>query len=309
MPENPMRFLQPSDMRRLILADAEAEAIEASEREADEQAEREAEQQAATELAEAAGAAFATMEPPGEDSADASPMRARLIRYVAWLSALEHEHTALIEGRTAYLTAQKVPTLTKQAIADLIKQDKSGLVALMAGGGKHISQHTLRGHERKLLAEKLSRDEHAAATATEALIEVEGKIDALAKQIEVVRSREGEFVADALQEHLVATTGARIIAEAEALRVSVLNAQGAAGELARLRGFGHFPRALSLLLPTPRLHGETLISADEDRPAYRSGVAAGYEISFPIHEQQRHQQRWREMSRRLADDPRADLGA
>jgi len=305
-----LSFLQPSDVRRALELDAEDEAQAEADQLAEARRVQAEAEEAAEARAEAAAAEFATMEPPAAIAAvtnGLSPQRARLVRYVQWLATLEAEHASLISGRAAYLTAQKVPTLTKQAIEKLISDDKSGLVELMTQGGRGVTTHSLRAHERKLLQDRLAGDEHAAEVATSALTEVEGRTDALAKQIEILRGRRRRFVADCVQEHLVQTAGPQLIAQVEALRSSLKTTLGAFGALQQLRDISHYPRQVTIELPTPRLPGEAWHTGDAGHPGYGVGLASGYTIGVEVHEQLVEQRKWMSRAEKLIADPHADI--
>src|SRR4051794_15897194 len=104
-------FLLAEEIRSALRYEVEQDELEAEalrQRELDviEAAERDAEA-----VAEAAAEAFRQAEPPVGLDADVDGLptqRARLIRYHAWLKALEHELAQLLEGRENFLRAQQV---------------------------------------------------------------------------------------------------------------------------------------------------------------------------------------------------------
>ena len=289
----PMTFLRQDIAEALAADKADDEEAERLERADIARLAAEAEHAAVT-AAEEAAAEFAAMEPPaGSDAGDLPPMRRRLLDYVAWVADLEAQHAALVAGRTAYLTAQKVPTLTKAAIDQLIKEDKSGLVSLMTEGGKAVSQHALRSRERAMLAEKLRHDQHQAETATAALVEVEAKTDQLAKQIEIVKGRRAEFIADVIQEHLMATAGADQVAQVDALRATEMTVLGGFFALQSLRGLVSDPRHQRIALPSIRMAGEQWVTATSDRDGHHvGGLVSGHSVDLPVHEQIAERRRW-----------------
>jgi hypothetical protein len=125
-----MPFLK-HDMTRAIDLDKEDEAREIADQADAARLQALADEQAALDTAEAAAAAFLTSEPPDDVTADTdgmSPMRARLVRFVAWVASLEAEHAALAEGRANYLKAQRIPEITAAALKKLADEGKTGLV-------------------------------------------------------------------------------------------------------------------------------------------------------------------------------------
>jgi hypothetical protein len=217
-----MPYLQPHDVKEILRQDAELDREDAQARVEADRVRRAADEAAAEAQAENLRQAFSVAEPPDDldvDTTNLSPMRARLVRYHAWVVDLERQHEQLVTGRSAYLQAMGVPAATQAAIDKLIKQDRDGLIGLIAAGGK-ISKPQLRDHERRALEAKLEKDSHAAEISRQAMDEIDSQIATLEQQIPVLHGRRNEFVADALTEHCQMTDGARLVAEGAALQTS-----------------------------------------------------------------------------------------
>lgn len=305
-----VRFLQPHDIARALAYDREDEADDEARRLAEVAREREESEAAAEAAAVDAALAFAAIEPPEIAAAltnGLSPMRARLVRFVAWLAALEAEHASLVTGRGKYLTSMGVPQMTEAAIRKLIAEDKTGLLSMIASGGT-ASKHQMRSAERAKLAAKLAADQYAASIAESALVEAEARTDALTKQIEVARGRHGAFVADAIEEAAVERDGKRLAEAAQTLRDLQLKVLGAEVATKQLRGVHHQPGHVKIDLPSPsfRIPG---ISGATDKPGYViSGSPVGMApLEMSVQAQIAESRIWLDWAKQLMADPRAKI--
>ena len=285
------------DIAAALAADREDDLAEEAQRVALARIEAATAEHAALQAAEQAAQTIRDAEPPEIAAAltnGLSPMRARLVRFVAWVESLQAEHDLLVAGREQYLTSMGIAPATAASLAALIKADKTGLIEAMSQGGKGLSQHQLRSHERARLEAKLVNDQHQAEISKAALVEVEAKIDALEKQIETVRSRHKSFVADALAEAVAASAGANLITKMDALHAGALTVMGAHGALQRLRGLRNENRRREVALPTPRLSTDRWHSATQDTPGHYTDSGSGYTIAFEVYQQDAEQKRWME---------------
>lgn len=300
-------YLQPHDIRLMI------DASEAADRQ-DEAAQRAAlARRAEAEAAEAEAAAddaalvFRTAEPPDTVVADTdglSPMRARLVRFVAWLTALQAEHDALSAGRAKYLAEIGLPAMTEAAIKKLVADDKSGLLAMMGGS---VTKHQLRSAERAKLTEKLAADVHAAEVASSAIQAVDDKLDQLSAQIDVLKSRHRSFVADVVQEVVADVVGSKLVEQANALQASEIAILGAHAAVQTLRGFTHQMRDVRVTLPQPFFSVPGIGGATATPGMVVVGAPVGHEINMPVHAQMAAKQRWADLGTALMTNPSATL--
>lgn len=304
-----------SDIQAALDADKAADWAEIQARHDAEMAHRLGVEAAETEARNAASAAIAseyqTATPPEYVTLELnglSPARAMLLRYVRWVEVLRDERSALEAGRERFLAAQGVPSMTRKALAQLIADDTSGLVALMAAGGD-LTKHQTRAAERKRLEAKLKDDEHSRDVAVGALAEVEGRLDALEKQIEVIVGRHQEFVAAVIEEHLMLGAAATQTAQLDALRDTELTVLGGYAAIQSLRGLASEPRHHRIALPSIRTAGESWVTGDGERPGHHiGGLLSGHAVELPVHEQRAEQNRWLDLAHALMADPHAQLG-
>lgn len=307
-------FTWKSDIQAAIDADAAAEwdAVQAREHAARaHQAGLEAVALAeATAVADAAAAEVSAMEPPALPAAVTNgmlPMRARLLAYTRWIADLETELERLTAGRAAWLEKQGVPALTKAKIAALIKSDTDGIISLMSQNGAP-SDLQLRSHERKLLSEKLSRDQHAAETADAAIQAVDIKLSELTVQIAILKNRHAEFCADVIQEHLLLTAAADQNRQVDVLRETEIKVLGGYAAVQSLRGLVSEPRHQRIALPSIRMAGESWVTGNDERPGHHvGGLLSGHSVELPVHEQLAERKRWLDRAAALRADPLAEL--
>ena len=140
----------------------------------------------------------------------------------------------------------------------------------MAGGGD-LTKHQTRAAERKKLEAQLVDDEHNREIAVGALAEVEARIDALEKQIEVVKGRHRAFAADVVQEHLLLTAAADQIKQLDALRETEIRVLGGYAAIQSLRGLVSDPRHQRIALPSIRMAGERWMTGTDCQDGHYVG--------------------------------------
>jgi hypothetical protein len=200
---------------------------------------------------DAATEPYETMEPP--EAAELAievdnlpPMRARLVRFAAWVSGLQKRLSDLEQGRGAFLKSIGVPTLTEKAIDDLIAKDKTRFLQWLQEGAR-LAKPVARAFEREQLQEKLKADTHECEVARSALAQAEDEIEVLHRQIATLEKRRAKFVNAALIEH-ANTVGAEYVAAIAVLTdklASLLGLASVAGWAGGVEGDERFYRTFA----------------------------------------------------------------
>ncbi|HLG85979.1 MAG TPA: hypothetical protein VKZ79_02160 [Alphaproteobacteria bacterium] len=243
---------------------------------------------------------YAQGEPPaaevlGIDIAGLSPQRARLVRFIGWMTQTRGELDELEDGRARFLEALGVPAVTRQKIDELIASDATGLVAWMKTGAMGITPRQVHSFERQQLEAKLKDDTHKAEVAKAALRTIEREIVQKKRQVEELEARRRDFVFDVLIEE-ADRLGRTYLERIEQLRAT-LTPLVALGEVVGLyrdyRAAGALPEVEIRL---PRFGLPALANA---------GARHGTALKIDAETVRGAARRWRSLAEAWAKDPRA----
>ena len=163
-------------------------------------------------------------EPPPDIAADTDglpPMRARLVRFFAWLAALRADRDEKEAGRHAFLRAMGAPVVTEAEITELVASEKMSWVRhiLALGSSPTAAPPPTRGYEREQLLARLQGEQHDREVAIAGYDEVVRQIEHCDAEISMLQTRLPDFVRDAVEERgdqELASRYVRAIAELEA---------------------------------------------------------------------------------------------
>ena len=143
-------------------------------------------------------------EPPdlGADTEGLPPMRARLVRFFAWLDALRTDRDEKEAGRRAFLRAQGAPAVTAAEITELVASEKMSWVRHILGlaTDPKAAPPPTRGYEREQLVARLQGEQHDRDVALAGYDEVCRQIAHLDAEISMLQTRLPDFVRDAVME-------------------------------------------------------------------------------------------------------------
>jgi hypothetical protein len=136
---------------------------------------------------------------PEADISGMSPTRAALLAFHRWRDGKRKDLAELEVARAKALEAFGAPAATEAALAALVLEDQSGVVAWLKNRAG-VGRPELRGFERQQLEERLLTDRHAAECATGAIAEIDAEITRLCEDLVTIEGREADFVADVVAE-------------------------------------------------------------------------------------------------------------
>jgi hypothetical protein len=144
-------------------------------------------------------------EPPDDIDADVTglpPMRARLVKFTAWIAALRADRDQKEAGRHAFLRAMGAPVVTQQQIDELRQGEKQGWIRHILGlaSDPKAAPPPTRAFEREQLLTKLAGDEHDREVAVAGYDAVVALIAHLDDEIRMLESRLPDAVRDAVEE-------------------------------------------------------------------------------------------------------------
>lgn len=138
------------------------------------------------------------------------PARAELIHFAAWQAETEAALAHARASRPQLLATFDLPSAAEADIADLVKDEASGVRRWVRGIVSGLSpaeaegfdprKLDLRAYERHELEQRLASDRHRADVARAALDELEAETEILEAAVAKLAERKGEFVRAAVLE-------------------------------------------------------------------------------------------------------------
>ena len=136
------------------------------------------------------------------DTEGLPPMRARLVRFFAWLDVLRAARDEKEAARHAFLRSMNAPVVTEAEITELVASDKMSWVRhiLSLSSQPTAAPPPTRGYEREQLLARLQGEQHDREVALAGYDEVVRQIEHCDAEISMLQTRLPDFVRDAVEE-------------------------------------------------------------------------------------------------------------